>query len=62
MTAIDAYQRDYRVVIASDAVASYDEEHHQVTLRYLGREMAQLMTNAELFEAATAFHVERRNR
>ena len=56
MSAIDAYQRDYRVVIAAEAVASYDEEHHQVTLRYLP-EVAQVMTHAELFEAARASRV-----
>jgi nicotinamidase-related amidase len=39
-TAIDAYQRDYRVVIISDAVASYDEEHHRVTMRYLAGRMS----------------------
>jgi len=52
MTVIDAYQRNYRVVIAAQAVASYDEEHHAVTLRYLGQEMAQVLTNAELSAAA----------
>src|SRR5262249_55607094 len=34
-TAIDAYQRDYEVLVASDCVASYDTEHHEVTKRYL---------------------------
>jgi len=48
-TAIDAYQRDYRVVIASDCVASYDEEHHQVTMRYLAGRMS-MMTNTEFGE------------
>jgi nicotinamidase-related amidase len=49
-SAIDAYQRDYRVVIAADAVASYDEEHHQVTLRYL-RNVVHVATHAELLES-----------
>src|SRR5215510_4546786 len=52
MTVIDAYQRNYRVVIAAKAVASYDEEHHRITLRYFGEEMAQVLTHAELFAAA----------
>jgi nicotinamidase-related amidase len=51
MTAIDAYQRDYRVVIAAEAVGSYDEEHHQITLRYL-RRLAEVQTHLELFETA----------
>jgi len=58
-TAIDAYQRDYRVVVAAECVASYDEEHHQVTLRYL-RGMAQALNNAELFEVAMRPQVEER--
>ena len=54
MTAIDAYQRDHRVVIASDCVSSYDDEHHRVTMRYLAGRM-QIMSNAELVQAlATA--------
>jgi nicotinamidase-related amidase len=48
MTAIDAYQRDYDVVIASDCVDSWDAEHHEVTLRYLEGKIARLMTNDEL--------------
>lgn len=55
MAAVDAYQRDYRVVIAADAVASYDEEHHQVTLRYL-RNVVRVATHAELFTDAGACH------
>jgi len=32
MTAIDAYQHDYDVVLAGDCVTSYDPEHHAVSL------------------------------
>src|SRR5690606_591882 len=35
MAAIDAYQRDFDVIVAVECVASYDAEHHRVTLRYL---------------------------
>ena len=52
-TAIDAYQRDLAVVIASDCVASYDQAHHDVTMRYL-RERLRVMTNDELAEAIGA--------
>jgi len=48
MTAIDAYQRDWPVIIASDCVGSYDEEHHAITLRYLQREIARAMSNREI--------------
>jgi nicotinamidase-related amidase len=34
-TAIDAYQRDWDVVLAADCVDSYDREHHDVSLRYM---------------------------
>ena len=50
-TAIDAYQRDWRVIIASDCVGSYDEEHHAITLRYLEREVAGGMSNQEIGDA-----------
>lgn len=47
-TAIDAYQRDWPVIVASDCVGSWDEEHHAVTLRYLQREIARSLHNAEI--------------
>jgi nicotinamidase-related amidase len=47
-TAIDAYQRDYEVLIASDCVASYDAEHHEVTKRYLDAGIARFVLSAEL--------------
>ena len=48
MSAIDAYQRDLEVVIAADCVDSTDEEHHKVSLRYLGREISRVMDNAQI--------------
>jgi nicotinamidase-related amidase len=30
-TVIDAYQRDYEVILATDCIASYDEDHHEIT-------------------------------
>jgi maleamate amidohydrolase len=33
--AIDAYQRDFQVVIVRECVASKDLEHHEITLDYL---------------------------
>lgn len=57
-TAIEAYQRDWPVIIARDCVGSYDEEHHAITLRYLQHEIARAMTNEEidLALAARAWH------
>jgi nicotinamidase-related amidase len=48
MTAIDAYQRDYEVFLASDCIDSYDEQHHAVSMRYLNGKIATAMTNQEL--------------
>jgi nicotinamidase-related amidase len=47
-TAIDAYQRDLDVTLADECVASYDAEHHDVTMRYLGAHVARLASNMEL--------------
>jgi len=47
-TAIDAYQRDYEVIVASDGVASYDVEHHEVTKRYLNAGIARFVSSAEI--------------
>jgi nicotinamidase-related amidase len=47
-TAIDAYQRDYRVIVAAEATASYDPEHHEVTRRYLHGKIATFLTNQEI--------------
>ena len=48
MTAIDAYQRDYEVIVASDGVASYDAAHHEVTRRYLDAGIARFVSSAEI--------------
>jgi nicotinamidase-related amidase len=49
-TAVDAYQRDYEVIVASDGVGSYDEEHHEVTKRYLDRAIARFLPSGEILE------------
>lgn len=47
-TIIDAYQRDFDVVVADDCVASYDAEHHASTKRYLDNKIATFLTNTEI--------------
>lgn len=47
-TAVDAYQRDWEVVIAADCVDSYDRPHHEISLRYMKDKIAALMSNAEI--------------
>lgn len=48
MTVLDAYQRDYDVLVAADCIASYDLEHHDVTVRYLSGKIARVVSNAEI--------------
>jgi nicotinamidase-related amidase len=48
VTAIDAYQRDWDVIVASDCVDSYDREHHDISLRYMNGKIAAVMSNDEI--------------
>ncbi len=49
MTAIDAYQRDYEVLLATDCTDSYEKEHHEVSLRYMkARMIVELLSNEEI--------------
>jgi nicotinamidase-related amidase len=47
-TAIDAYQRDWNVILALDCIDSYDREHHEMSLRYMKDKVASVMSNAEI--------------
>jgi nicotinamidase-related amidase len=47
-TAIDAYQRDWPVILAADCIGSYDREHHDVSLRYMKDKIASVLTNREI--------------
>ncbi len=51
VTAIDAYQRDWKLVVAADCVDSYDREHHEISLKYMKDKIASVMTNEELRSA-----------
>lgn len=48
MTAIDAYQRDWEVILAADCVGSYDREHQEVSLRYMRGKIAEVLSNVEI--------------
>ena len=48
MSAIDAYQRDWQVILASDCIDSYDREHHEISLRYMKGKIASVMSNQEI--------------
>jgi len=47
-TAIDAYQRDWPVVLAGDCVDSYDRKHHEISLKYMKDKIATVMSNEEI--------------
>jgi nicotinamidase-related amidase len=53
-TAIDAYQRDWPVVLALDCIDSYDREHHEISLRYMKDKLAKVMTNREIESALSS--------
>jgi nicotinamidase-related amidase len=54
MTAIDAYQRDWKIVVAADCVDSYDREHHDISMKYMKDKIATVMTNQEIRSALAA--------
>lgn len=47
-TAIDAYQRDYEVILAEECIGSYDQEHHDVSWRYMNGKIGTGMNNEEI--------------
>lgn len=47
-TSIDAYQRDYEVILALDAVDAYDTEQHENSIKYLQYAVAQGKSNKEI--------------
>jgi nicotinamidase-related amidase len=54
MSAIDAYQRDWEVIVAADCVGSYDAEHHEISLRYMNGKIASVMSNEDIREMLDA--------
>ena len=48
VAAVDAYQRDFEVMIVRECVASKDAHHHEVTLDYLDGGVARLVTLNEV--------------
>lgn len=47
-TAIDAYQRDMRVLLASECIDSYDLEHARISMAYMDKKIAAAMTNEQI--------------
>ncbi|WP_455872734.1 isochorismatase family protein [Rhizobium yanglingense] len=50
MAAIDAYQRDLRVVLAQECINSYNEEHARVSLDYMNGKIAKVAAVAEIID------------
>lgn len=48
--AIDAYQRDYRVLLPRECIGSYDDEHARVTLRYLDGKIGRVVGVEDVVE------------
>lgn len=48
MTAIDAYQRDFRIILATDCMDSNDPEHGRVSLAYMTGRIGRAATAAEI--------------
>ncbi len=53
-SAIDAFQLDYRVILATDTIASYDSQYHADSLRYLTQSIGTAMSNDEIRAASRA--------
>lgn len=53
-TAREGFHRGYEVVVAADAVSSFDSELHAATLRNLAQKFALVTTSEVLVEAARA--------
>jgi len=54
---IDAYQRDWPVIVASDCVGSRDQQHHEITLKYLKDHVAKVMTNKAIEKTIDFYHL-----
>jgi maleamate amidohydrolase len=54
MTAIDAYQLDYDVVIVKECVGSYDQAHHEMSLRYMDGKIARVISLKDFLIAQPA--------
>jgi nicotinamidase-related amidase len=47
-TVVDAYQRDRDVILAKDCIDSLDQEHHEVTWRYMDGKLGRGMGNDQI--------------
>ena len=52
-TAIDAYQLDLRVLLASDCLASHDPEHGRISMAYMDGNIGMAVTNDQIIDGMT---------
>ena len=52
-TAIDAYQRDMRVLLASDCLASHNAEHGRISMAYMDGNIGMALTNDTIIDGMT---------
>ncbi len=45
MAVVDAYQRDYEIILARDCIDSYDVAHHEMTWQYMEGRLGRGMGN-----------------
>ena len=47
-TVVDAYQRDFEIILARDCIDSHDEEHHDISWRYMDGKLGKGMSNEQI--------------
>ncbi|GLQ90625.1 hypothetical protein GCM10007898_42010 [Dyella flagellata] len=47
-TVVDAYQRDYEVILAGDCISSHDKTHHEISWKYMDGKLGIGMSNERL--------------
>ncbi|MGA7304692.1 MAG: cysteine hydrolase [Rhodothermales bacterium] len=55
-TAVDAYQCDFEVILATDCMAAFDEASHRASLTAMDGYIATCMTNAEVADRLDLLH------
>ncbi len=50
-SAVDAFQMDYLVILAAEAISSYDDQYHHESMRYLAQSIGKPMSNAQIKES-----------
>jgi nicotinamidase-related amidase len=48
VSAVDAFQMDRHVILATETIASYDEQYHLESMRYLEQAIGKAMSNLQI--------------